>query len=353
MKRHHLLIIALLFPILASCSTPGMDGDEQYTVDFYTNNAQHYYEGEHYDRALQQFEKALELDDDDGRALLGRAWCLLLLAEGDIMRGDAVGAELLSEASDAFADLNQRGLGDSQYKIDLGTAKIRALYGDLYSERVKNLKEELKYRPAGDPMHLALSDAERSASESYFEADALFKKVLSSEEPGAQDNLTALLQLARLAVIRSEFAEALVYAEQYREQVRRSKDLWVRSLKQFPEDKPIWEAKLAGAVTKEVEVLDLIANAYFKLGQYQLAKEELDRLLLLDPYRTDAYLNRGILNQKIDKLRPALEDFNKFMSRAADLDMSPEDPRVIEATKRIMAIESALGMESSVPAAQE
>ncbi len=350
MRRHHFLLIALLFPVLTSCSSPGVSEDEQYTVDFHNNNAQHYYEGGHYTRALQQFERALELDDDDERALLGRAWCLLLISEGDILRGDSIADDFLEEARDAFMDLNARGLGESQFKVDLGTAKIHALYGDLYTTRIRNLQEELKHRHPGDPLHKALADAEQAAEQSYFEAKTLFEKVLNNDKvPGARDNLTALLQLARLAVLRKDFARALLYAEQYREQVRRSKDLWVRSLKQFPEDRVIWEAKLAGAVSKEVEVLDLIANAYFKIGQYELAKEELDRLLRLDPYRTDAYLNRGILHQKLAQPRLALDDFNSFMSRAAELDMSPEDNRVIEATRQIMAIEKTLGMESSIP----
>ncbi len=350
MRRQTLFLIVLLLPVLASCASPGASDDEQYTVEFHNNNAQHYYEGRHYTRALLQFEKALELDDDDEKALLGRAWCLLLIAEGDILRGDTIGDDYLEEARGAFEDLNQRDLDEHQFKVDLGTAKTHALYGDLYSARVANLQTELKRRPPGDPLGAALATAENAARQCYIDAQVIFKKVLEDDTaPGAKGNPTALIQLARIAVIHKDFADALVYAEQYREQVRRSKDLWVRSLKQFPEDRVIWEIKLAGAVTKEVEVLDLIANAYFKLGQFQLAKEELDRLLLLDPYRTDTYLNRGILNQKLGANRQALADMKKFMSRAAELDLDAADDRVIEATKRIMALEKELGLESSIP----
>ncbi len=350
MRRQTLFLIALLLPILASCASPGASDDEKYTVEFHNNNAQHYYEGAHYTRALDQFEKALELDDDDEKALLGRAWCLLLIAEGDILRGDTVGDDYLEEARDAFADLNQRDLDENQYKVALGTAKTHALYGDLYSARVANLQTELKRRPPGDPLHAALKTAENDARQSYLDAQAIFKLVLEDEStPGAKGNLTALIQLARISVIQKDFATALLYAEQYRQQVRRSKDLWVRSLKQFPEDRVIWEMKLAGAVTKEVEVLDLIANAYFKLGQFQLAKEELDRLLLLDPYRTDTYLNRGLLNVRLGAKRQALADMKKFMNRAAELDFDPGDARVLKATGQIIALEKELGLESSIP----
>ena len=47
--------------------------------------------------------------------------------------------------------------------------------------------------------------------------------------PGARDNLTALLELARIAVIYKNYQDALTYAQNYLDQVERSKKAWVRS----------------------------------------------------------------------------------------------------------------------------
>jgi tetratricopeptide (TPR) repeat protein len=351
---HRTLVVVLFVTVLfGSCTTPGPEDDDAYTVEFFNNNAQHYYDGGDYTRAMQQFEKALELEPSNEVALLGQAWCQVFLAEGNILRGDPLAADLLERARDSFAALSEEDLDQNQYKVDLGFGKVHVLYGDLYTARVDLIKSELVHRPEGDPLAGTLRTTEAQRLESYTQARVLFESVLANEDdPGARDNLTALIQLARIAVIQKDYAGALLYAERYRQQVRRSKELWVRSMKDFPEDKPIWEMKLAGAVAKEVEVLDLIANAYYKLGQLELARDELDRLLLLDPYRTDAYLNRGILRQSLGDARGALEDFQEFMRRAAGLDLEYTDHRVIEATRRIMAIEKELGLQSSVPDAE-
>ena len=343
------LFLAVLAVLAAGCISNDDQGEDR-NVDFYNNNAQRYYDGGHYLRAIRQFEKALAVEDDNETALLGRAWSYLLLGEGGVILGEKGAAENIQVAQVQFEEIADKGLGENQYKVDLGLGKVHVLLGDLYGKRAELLTDIASRRPHGDSTHLELQDARGTLKSEYAAAEAAFRRVLAYDDnPAARDNLTALIQLARLSILRSDLGGGLLFAERYLEQVRRSKELWVKSMRDYPADKALWEAKLAGAVTKEIEALDLISNAYFKLGQLELALDGLTRVIRLDPGRMDAYLNRGIVREGLGMGAEAVLDYRDFMVRATELDIGPDDRRFIEAARRLSDLEKKLGMEPTVP----
>jgi tetratricopeptide (TPR) repeat protein len=345
---HRAAILALLF---GACSTMfGSDEtSEEHTAGFYVQNAQRMYDGGHYNQALQQFEKALAEDDDDKTALLGRAWCMLFLAEGSVLRRAEDADDRLAEADTAFEALREVDFDENQYKVQLGQGKIRVLYGDLYAARAGLLRRRAATLPPTAAEDSALADTLKSRDAEYRKALKIFQAVLDMKDtPGAEDNLVALIHLARINVILRQYNNALIFAERYLKQVEYSKGLWVQSSINYPENKALWEAKLAGAVTKEVEVRDLIGDILYKLGRYDLAERELTEVIFLSPERGDAYLNRAIVREHMMKRDEALEDYRSFMFRAARLDLDPQDPRVIKATERILVLEKELGLPSSL-----
>ena len=96
--------------------------------------------------------------------------------------------------------------------------------GDLYIRRSELLREQAKRRPEGDPRGSAADRAEVEGKNHYRESENQFRRVLDWPDiPAASDNLTALIQLARLANLRHDYQEALLFGERYLEQVRRSK----------------------------------------------------------------------------------------------------------------------------------
>lgn len=343
----------LLLPVLlvASGCFSSDEGPEQHSVDFYNHNAQHFYAGGHYRQALDQFEKALLVEDDDPTALLGRAWSHLMLSEALIRQGEPEGADHVQLAEEQFALLAEEDLGEFlQYKVPLGRGKAYVLLGDLYGKRAEQLREQAKRRPAGNPRIAKADEADAASRKNYRLAEEQFGAVISWPDiPAAQDNLTALLELARLAELRQDFGKSQLFAERYLEQVRRSKDLWIESLRRYPEDQAIWEGRLAGAVHKEVLVRDYIANLHFKQRRFGKAETELTQVLLLDPDQAMAYLDRGIVREELGKKAEALADYREFLVHAAMLDMDAEDLNVIEATKRLMRLEKELGLKPTVP----
>ena len=345
--RAALLAAFLLLPLSSGCaSTDG--ANQEGTAEFYNLNAQRFYDGGHYGQALHQFRKALAEAPKNKTALLGQAWSLLFLAESEILGGRAAGGERIQDALAAFEEIENVDFGRNDYKVTLGLGKSHVLLGDLYQARADNLKKELARRPAGDARAAAVVRAEKQAREEYDLAENLFFEVLGEKDnPDARDNLTALIHLARLAVLDERYGDSLLHAERYLEQVRRSKGLWLDAIARFPEDEAIWEARLAWAVAKEIEVRDLIANTYYKLGHLEKAETELDHVILLSPDRPDPYLNRAILRQELGKKREAVGDLRAFLVRAAELEVTEEDTRVLEAARRLISLERELGLPLS------
>lgn len=356
MHRHFPGVAAFL-PVLAlalaGCMSPETE-PEKHDVDFFNNNAQHFYEGAHYQRALGQFEKAIGVDPDNITALLGRAWSLLMLGEAQIMAGEPEGAENIQIAGEALRELESRGIDKDQFKVHLGLGKVHARMGDLYDNRLRLTEGQMAFRPEGGPESAVAGEARQRRDLERQNAWDHFHRVLSSKDnPAAEGNLVALLELSRLSVIRKDYESAHEYGTRYLEQVRKSKDLWVESMVRLPKDRPLWEAKLAGAVAKEVEVRDLLANTLFKLGRLEEAMDQLHRVILLAPHRGDAYINRAIIREELGEKAEAVEDLKSFLVRAARVEMDPGDPRAIEATKRLMRLEKELGLAPTVTVSEE
>ncbi|MEN8151342.1 MAG: tetratricopeptide repeat protein, partial [Planctomycetota bacterium] len=257
--------------------------------------------------------------------------------------------DTLEMAETAFLQLLEDDHEENQFKIELGLGMVYVLYGNLYARRARLIESRVTDRGASSSETQAIQTSLAQRDAEYKKAQGYFKSVLVKKDiPAAKNNLTALLQLANIKVIQHDYPEALVYAERYLSEVERSKNRWVQATVRFPRDKQIWEAKLAGAVTKEVEVRDVIANILYKLGRLELAEKELTQVIFLSPERGDAYLGRGIVRDELGRKEDALGDYKEFMIRAARLDLYHDDPRVLKATQRIIELEKELGLPSSI-----
>ncbi len=337
------LVVSLLAVLSALACSTTEDSPEEHDAAFYNNNAQRFYDGGHYRQALQQFERALEVDDDDDIALVGRAWCFLMLGETQTLRAEKDGPANIQIALELFQELSGTDYGEQQFKVDLGLGRAHAFLASLYEKRAFLVRREMELTPGREGRAEVMKQAEEKSREHFAEAERILGAVLSdSENPAAKDELTALLLLARLAVTRQDYAGALVYTSRYLEQVRKSKNLWLESIRRFPEDEALWEARLAGAVGKEVPARYVISNALYKLGKLAEAEAELSEVLLLDPELANAYLDRAILRESLGRAEEALGDYRKFLEDAAERGLTEDDLRVREAAAGAERAEKAL-----------
>jgi Tfp pilus assembly protein PilF len=331
-------ILGVCFAILCTGCAATEESPEEREASFYTNNAQAYIDGGHYERAIQQFEKALAIDDDNQLALVGRAWTYVLLGETQILRGEKAGAESVQLALIAFDELEGDDFGPATYKVDLGIGKAHLLMAELFERRADLIGKALERR-ADQQKEEARAAATEACVQHYTDASKYLTRVLDARDnPIARDDLTALLLMARINVGRGDYAGALVFTERYLEQVRRSKNLWLDAIRKYPSDEKLYEAKLSGAVSKEVPARYLISSALFKLGRFEPAESELNEVLLLDPFVAGAWLDRAIVREQIGRNEEAVLDYREFLTHAARLGLTEDDPRVVVAATRLAAL---------------
>src|SRR6185503_19059 len=96
-------LLAVLALLLAACKTAGSEQQQMLTV--YLENAAQYYDTGHYERAFQQWQKVLEIENDESRALLGQAMALYQMGREDSQKG----FERLALAEGRLEELRKNG----------------------------------------------------------------------------------------------------------------------------------------------------------------------------------------------------------------------------------------------------
>ena len=329
---------------LAACNTLSSQNEGQLAL--YLENAAQYYDGGHYERAYQQWNKALELDAENEKARLGQAMALYQLGRAESVEAIAP----LVEATKRLDKLRFEKFGDDQWKVELGAALVHERWCEVYDRKIRKIAEEEKKGVTPDAQALAVSKREFASHMDV--AREAFEGVLSGSEKDPRDRLTCWLGLARIAAWRDDLEGSLKYANLYLEQVLRSKKLWQDAAARFPREKPIYDAKYAGAELQEAELRDLMGNVLYQLGRMKEAEEQVDIVLKTFPQRATAYLNRGILRQSRGEDDLARSDYNKFLKYT---ELPDSDPSIAECTRRLSEVEARItaqdqrGVEDTPP----
>jgi len=325
-------LLAAALCAAAGCNSLTSENEGELTL--YLENAAHYYDAGHYQRAYHQWEQALELDDSNDKARLGQAMALYRL--GCANTKEAV--PLLADAAQRLDALRREHLGDiPQWRAELGYALTQERWADLYDRKLRKLEEDARRGLDPDPQTVKST---RLRFESHLAAaHDSFQHVLAGEEKEPRDKLTCWLGLARVAAWRGDLEETLTYARKYQEQVINSKNLWRSGAKASPREAIAYEAKLAGAELQEAELLDLMANCSFKLGRLDEAEKHLDQVIAMFPERATAYLNRGRVREQRGDLDLARGDYKKFLVLT---DLPEGDTSIIEAARRLSDVEARL-----------
>jgi tetratricopeptide (TPR) repeat protein len=228
---------------LAACAS---SGEKALSVETYVHNAQTYVDGGLHDSALQQWRRALELDPGSQKALLGEAFALLALGQGEMPSSGAY----IQEAERAFAQLEARGFGENGWKVDLGRGMTAWRLAELW-DRKTGLR--IRTADADDPVNRASIEEARGQRERHRDiARKAFLAVLEDgSQPMAKDNLVALWHLATLSALRAEatadYDVALGYFRRFEDQIEKSKRLWQEGAKREPSLAATFERKLMGA----------------------------------------------------------------------------------------------------------
>ena len=335
MVRSPAVLALALAAALAAAACASDDDRENLGAATYLDNARGYMEGGHYDQALAQYRRALQVNPSSRTALLGEATCLYWMGAGE---NPSAGPYLL-DAEERFGALDPADFGESAWKVHLASGMVLARLGELWGR-----KEELarKTSEGGDPEAAARLREARQKRESYdARAEEEFRAVLAAEDqPFARNNLTALFSLASRSALRATDApgydEALSFFGRYMKEVEKSRDLWREMKKREPKLEAVYEAKIRGTQREEIELRDLIADIQFKRRDHEASVAELDRVLVLDPYRATAFFNRGRNQEELGRFGAAADDYRRFLKAT---DLPPGSAQVIEATERMQRCE--------------
>jgi tetratricopeptide (TPR) repeat protein len=328
--------IALL--AAAAAAACAMDDPESLGTQVYVHNAQEYMDGNHYDQALAQWRRALELEPDNRKALLGEASCLYWLGTG----GSPVSGEYILEAEEKAERLDADSYGTNGWKVLLTQGLISARLSDLWGLKAELAKKNVAAGLTG--AEDALRTAEGNRDRYLATAMARFEAVLATEdEPFAKNNLTSLFFLASRGALRArtpaEYERPLEWFRRYAVEVDKSKKLWAEMKKKEPDLAEVYQAKLQMAEKQELELRDLVANIYFKLRRHEDSIAELDRVIALDPYRAGAFLARGQNQEELGRFGAAADDYRRFLMLT---DLAPDSPLVLEASERKTKCEELL-----------
>jgi tetratricopeptide (TPR) repeat protein len=328
MRLPGLLLVATL-TVLGGCRT--ITAEDRRVIAAYLENAAQYYDGGHYPNALQQWGKALELDPDEEKARLGQAMALYRMGLEDTKEG----LGNLAEAERRLAALRGGELGDQSWKAEIGYALVQMRWAEAYDRVVRVQEAHAAAGRPHDPAKAAQARAERPRR--IAAAEQSFRTVLADPRVEPNFQLTCWIGLAKMTALRGAYEESLAWCGKYEEQVVRSREFWAKR-------GPTYETKLLGAEMQEAELRDVLANTLFKLGRFEQAEEQLDRLVAVQPARASAYLNRGMLREARGAWDLARSDYGNFLRLT---DLGSDDPTVLEAEKRRFLCEERLAAEDA------
>lgn len=329
----HRILLPLLLALaaLAQAGCHSISSEEHQLALAYLENAAQYYDAGHYPNAFQQWGKVLEIDPDEERAQLGQAMAQYQMGQKDTKEGLAH----LADAERRLDLLRDGALGDQSWKAELGYALLQQRWADLYDRAARI---QAANQAAGRPFDAAkLQTAREERPRRIQLAEEAFQTVRNDPRTLPNFKLTVWLGLARLTAMRGAYEQSLGWCSLYEEQVSKSKEFWSKQSEEYA-------SKLLGAELQEAELRDVLANTLFKLGRFQEAESELDRLVKLQPNRAAAYLNRGILRETRGAWDLARSDYDQFLHLT---DLETDDPSVLEAQKRRLQCEDRLAAEDA------
>lgn len=325
---------AVLAAAVAAAACASDDG-EDLGVGTYLHNAQGYVEGGLYEQALAQFRRALEVDPDNSKALLGEATCLFWLGTGET----PAAGRYIGEADARMDRLDPEDYGENAWKVRLTRGMIQARLAELWGRKAE---AAAKRAESGDPAAAeAQKEAEGNASAREAAALEEFRAVLAAEDqPLARNNLTALFYLARQGALRAQtpedYDEALGFFRRYEGEVEKSKGLWTEMKKREPDLAEVYEQKLRSAIRSEVQLRDIVANILFKRREHEASIAELDKVIALDPFRATAFLSRAQNHEELGRHGAAADDYRRFLKLT---DLPATSPLVLEAHERMTRCE--------------
>lgn len=326
------LLLLLLTSLLTACGVFfGLSSEEEANLARYQRNAATYYGGGEFGRALDQARRGLEIDPEDYKLHLIKAWCALRQSQFDERR-----LEEATKAFDYVLSLRSSGDQDPQARLGYGAAHGKLAFElRRQADRLRTEAERLQLEGADLEERLAQATELDKESVRHFDlAEIELERLLDSGDL----QLEAHYHLMYVSVWRDRHEEAVAHGSRYVERVGtlqagiRGK-LEETMLVDYERDLRI---RLQKRLDQEVEVRAFLANLHFKDGHYELVVEQLDAVLLENPGRFNEFFNRARALHLLGRNEEAKRDFERFL---ISTNLPRENPQVKSALAALKDIE--------------
>lgn len=329
-----LLTLALAAGLLPACVNLTEREAQKQALVLYQENADQYYDRGSYAQALDQADKALELDEDLEDMHLIRAYCLLKI-------GRATGnVDLVDESLEVFAHVDDEfysGWFEDKrtYRLDFGRGSAHLARVLMHDGAINKIRSKLESQYlAGDARRTQeklLADEQEARTDHLNEAEAALRRVLVDDLQA--DNAYAYLELT-LVLNAQGGREDEVIASGHRaiELLQDSNETW-RRIQQMPNRSPTaklnGQMKMENNLQKEKLLRDLLATVHFNNGDIdayldEIARMEARKLMTEAQYfnRADVWASRGDYGRAIDDLEMFLRLRARYLDYEDD-DMAP------------------------------
>lgn len=317
MRRVGLLLLAVP---LAACH--GMFGARTTDEDRELNNfaaarerGLTYYDDRDYVRAATQLKKALQYRPYHVPTRLAYAYSLMYMDQ----------EPQLKLAEKEFLDVGRQSDRDWEFKRAYGLGLTYRNLAALYQRRSRALRDQKK---------LPESDVAQSAARDYARKGIEWFKVVERDDRISSLKPDAYLGMGHCYVILEDFDAAIRNIQTFADLAARARKFWEQRrlrllvLDEFEggEPKPVqgeftaeenrlYEKRVKRTVDEEVTARRALVETYLWLQRYPDAIAECDRILAVDPDRSEIYFVRGRAYAAIDRYDKAVEDLYEYRRR--------------------------------------
>lgn len=296
-------------PLLLLCGCKTTTPEERDMLTACQRNAPIYFEGGKLEQAMIQAERGLEIDPDDYKLNAIKGAILLRASERD--------AKLLDKATRQLELVYER-------RSPMRHEPYVLLYYGLAQQKqgLKNLGEAIRLEDRAQRVVEKRDEYAAQAAKQRALADARLAD--ADEQLGYLLDLGALLRIAhkhrlQIALQRGDDQEFERSAEAFLKESA-EEQAFVQGEVQRTET-PDYEAEqyayLRELRAEEIEVRALYANWLFDRKQLEGTLSQLNRVLELDPKRSNDYYNRGRVLLKLERKDAAKRDFRMFLATSS------------------------------------
>jgi tetratricopeptide (TPR) repeat protein len=319
------LAAALLAPlVLCACqgdfSMPMSEGQEKAKdakarSEYYESAALTYYDGGRYESAALMWQKVLAQKPDDQKAKWGLAKSLQMIGTPETLRqAEAVLLPIID------LDWTHPELGDRRHEVQGTLAMVYQDLADFYDRDIRYIEERIAEDPSGGTPELR-----QQLQTQIAQRNTLLSKAIPLWEAGLVrrgDNPYALAGLGKAYLMLGDDDKGIDYGRRYIQVARTSQIGWRKKKEEWEklagdsvtaEQREVFVRKIQEARANELKVHLMLGAVHMRREQYQMALDEFNAVLEIDPATPAALVERAQAYGKLAQYTEAVTDLETYL----------------------------------------